>query len=101
MKDQVNPFDLSIISQSGCKYDSKYLIDIDEHTFSKENFKKQAKAAAHAVAEGADFVYKGAKKLYHYVKDSPNKEGGNKRPTHTVVEEDEADNQNFAGVNFV
>lgn len=70
-RDQVNPFDLSIISHDKCNYNTNYTLEINEHTFSKDNFKKMAKSVGQAIADGADFVYQGGKKLYHYVKKDP------------------------------
>nr|ABM55636.1 putative apolipoprotein D [Maconellicoccus hirsutus] len=70
-RDQVNPFDLSIISHDKCNYNTNFSLEINQHTFSKDNLKNAAKSVGHAVADGADFVYQGAKKLYHYVKKDP------------------------------
>lgn len=74
----MNPFELSTISHANCNYNNNFTIEVNEHTFSKDHLKQVAKNAAHAVADGVDFLYKGAKKLYNYVKKDPKDEENEK-----------------------
>lgn len=65
----VNPYDLNNVNQTGCSLtDDKFTIDITDTTFNKENIKSTLKKVGSAIGDGVDFLVKGAKKVYHSVK---------------------------------
>ncbi len=65
----VDPFDMTLVNQTNCyNNNSKFTIDINDKTFSKENIKKTLKNVGSAIGDGVDFLVKGAKKVYHSVK---------------------------------
>ncbi|XP_065201455.1 apolipoprotein D-like isoform X2 [Planococcus citri] len=107
-RDQVNPFDLSIINHDNCNYNTNFTLEVNEHTFSKDNFKKIGKNIASAVGDAADFVYQGAKKIYHYVKKDPQEIENEKLKEYLlkrskakdIKEIEELDNDSHPQVNF-
>lgn len=104
----MNPFELSTITHDNCNYNTNFTLEINEHTFSKDNFKKVAKSVASAVKDGADFVYQGAKKMYYYVKKDPQQIENEKLKEYLlkrsqakdIKDIEELDNDNHPQVNF-
>ncbi|XP_075220190.1 apolipoprotein D-like [Lycorma delicatula] len=62
----INPFDLSIIDQSGCK-DEGYEINIDDETFSSHNIGNAVKKVGEKVGDGVEAVLEGSKKIINSV----------------------------------
>lgn len=61
----VDPFDLSIINQTGCPKDGEegYNIHIDQETFSAKSIGNAVKKAGEAIGTGVEYTINGAKKV--------------------------------------
>ncbi|KAL4711839.1 hypothetical protein ACJJTC_006008 [Scirpophaga incertulas] len=79
----VDPYDLSIISQSNCpKHNTSegVNINIDPETFSSHNIGEAVRKTGGAIADGVEYVVEAGKKVYHKVASS--KEDLTETPTH-------------------
>lgn len=63
----VDPFDMSIISQKDCPKanNTGYNINIDEDTFSAQSVAGVFRKAGEKIGDGVEYVAGGAKKIYH------------------------------------
>ncbi|XP_053617700.1 apolipoprotein D-like [Plodia interpunctella] len=69
----VDPFDLSIISQSDCPHHKQgegVNINIDPETFSSHNIGEAVRRTGGVIANGVEYVVDAGKKVYHKVADS-------------------------------
>ncbi|XP_063929704.1 apolipoprotein D-like [Zophobas morio] len=66
----IDPFDLSIISQKGCPKENGTNINIDSETFSAHSVAGVIRKAGEKIGDGVEYVAGGAKKIYHRVTDS-------------------------------
>ncbi|RVE53973.1 hypothetical protein evm_001376 [Chilo suppressalis] len=69
----VDPYDLSIISQSGCPQHANGTgvnINIDPDTFSSHNIGEAVRKTGGAIADGVEYVVEAGKKVYHKVASS-------------------------------
>nr|UEP64335.1 teratocyte lipocalin [Cotesia flavipes] len=69
----VDPYDLSIISQSGCPKHTNGTgvnINIDPETFSSHNIGEAVRKTGGAIADGVEYVVEAGKKVYHKVASS-------------------------------
>jgi len=66
----VDPFDLSIINQTGCPKDGDegYNIHIDQDTFSAASIGNAVKKTGEAIGTGVEYTINGVKKLYNKFK---------------------------------
>uniref|UniRef100_A0A336L2W5 CSON004009 protein n=1 Tax=Culicoides sonorensis TaxID=179676 RepID=A0A336L2W5_CULSO len=66
----VDPFDMSIINQTGCPKDGDegYNIHIDQDTFSAKSIGNAVKKAGEAIGTGVEYTISGAKKWYNKLK---------------------------------
>lgn len=69
----VDPFDLSIISQTDCPKDSSdgYNININPDTFSAGNIANVFRKAGEKIGDGVEWTIDATKKVYHRITDSP------------------------------
>lgn len=66
----IDPFDLSIISQTDCPKTAEGVnIGIDSDTFSAHSIAGVVKKAGEKLGDGIEYVAGGAKKIYHKVAD--------------------------------
>lgn len=73
----INPYDLSIISQSNCPSNgSGYNINIDSDTFSAASAAGVIRKAGEKIGDGVEYVAEGAKKVYNKFSDGPEKRSG-------------------------
>lgn len=66
----VDPYDLSVIDQSGCPGEqdaTKVDININDETFSPENIAGVVRKAGEKLGDGVEVAAEGAKKLYNAV----------------------------------
>ncbi|XP_033212924.1 apolipoprotein D-like isoform X1 [Belonocnema kinseyi] len=64
----VDPFDLSIITQTGCPIGNNSLdININPGTFTAENFGKVVRKAGEKIGDGVEWVGKAGSKVYHKI----------------------------------
>lgn len=70
----VDPFDLSIISQTGCPRGNNTLdINIDPDTFTAENFGNAVRKAGEKLGDGVQWVASAGSKVYHKIAGSEEK----------------------------
>nr|XP_012141349.1 PREDICTED: uncharacterized protein LOC100877208 isoform X3 [Megachile rotundata] len=70
----VDPFDLSIISQTGCPRGNNTLdINIDPNTFTAENFGNAVRKAGEKLGDGVQWVASAGSKVYHKLAGSEEK----------------------------
>lgn len=80
----VDPFDLSIISQTGCPQGNNTLdINVDPHTFTAENFGNVVRKAGEKIGDGVEWVSNAGSKVYHKLtgteeKSNSDEDGGNR-----------------------
>lgn len=67
----VDPYDLSIINQSGCPKDGQdgYNIHIDQDTFSSASFGNAVRKAGEKLGDGVEWTIDASKKVYNVAKD--------------------------------
>lgn len=85
----INPYDLSIISQKDCpkKGEDGYNIKIDPDTFSPSTIANAFKKATQKIGDGIEYVAEGTKKLYHhYVKKDDDHESSERLRAHPDTE---------------
>lgn len=64
----VDPFELSIISQSGCPQGNNTLdINVDPDTFTSENFGNVVRKAGEKINEGVQWLSKAGSNVYHKI----------------------------------
>lgn len=64
----VDPFDLSIISQSGCPQGNNSLdINIDPNTFTAENFGNAVRKAGEKIGDGVHWIAETGSQVYHKI----------------------------------
>lgn len=64
----VDPYDLSIISQTGCPRGNNTLdINVDTHTFSAENLGNVVRKAGEKLGDGVQWVASTGSKVYHKI----------------------------------
>ena len=64
----VDPFDLSIITQTGCPTGNNSLdININPGTFTAENLGKVVRKAGEKIGDGVEWVGKAGSKVYHKI----------------------------------
>lgn len=62
----VDPFDLSIISQSGCPHGNNTVdINIDPNTFTSENLGNVVRKAGEKIGDGVQWVAQTGSQVYH------------------------------------
>lgn len=68
----VDPFDLSIINQTGCPKEGEagWNIHIDSNTFSTKNIANVFRKAGEKIGDGFEYAVNAGKKLYNKVSDS-------------------------------
>jgi len=67
----VDPYELSIISQKDCPKDSNGTnINIDDDTFSAHSVAEVIKKAGEKIGDGVEYIAGGAKKVYNKITDS-------------------------------
>ncbi|XP_063833239.1 apolipoprotein D-like [Ostrinia nubilalis] len=81
----VDPYDLSIITQTGCPLHPNgstegVNINIDPNTFSSHNIGQAVRKTGETIADGVEYVVEAGKKVYHKVASS--KEDLTETPTH-------------------
>lgn len=67
----VDPFDLSIIKQTGCpnvNQETRVNIDIDPNTFSAQNIGSWVRKAGEKIGDGVEWTIEKSKNLYNKVK---------------------------------
>lgn len=70
----VDPYDLSIVSQTGCPQGNNTLdINIDPHTFSAENIGNVVRKAGEKLGDGVQWVASTGSKVYHKIAGSEEK----------------------------
>ncbi|XP_076231427.1 apolipoprotein D [Calliopsis andreniformis] len=70
----VNPFDLSIISQTGCPHGNNTLdINVDPNTFTAENIGNVVRKAGEKLGDGVQWVASAGSKVYHKITGSEEK----------------------------
>lgn len=70
----VDPFDLSIISQSGCPRGNNSLdINVDPNTFTAENLGNVVRKAGEKIGDGVQWVASTGSKVYHKLSGSEEK----------------------------
>lgn len=74
----VDPFDLSIIDQTGCPKEGEagYNIHIDSNTFSTKNIANVFRKAGEKIGDGFEYAVNAGKKIYHQYTDSGSTEHG-------------------------
>lgn len=67
----VDPFDLSIINQTGCPKDGAegYNIHIDHNTFSSASIASAVRQAGSKIGDGVEWTLEAGKKVVHVAKD--------------------------------
>lgn len=67
----VDPYDLSIINQSGCPKESEegYNIHIDPETFSSASIGNAVRKAGEKLGDGVEWTIGASKKVYNVAKD--------------------------------
>lgn len=67
----VDPYDLSIINQSGCPKDGAegYNIHIDPETFSSQNIGNAVRKVGSKIGDGVEWTIDASKKVVHLAKD--------------------------------
>lgn len=76
------------MNQTACTLtDEKFTIDITDTTFNKENIKQTLKKVGSAIGDGVDFLVKGAKRVYHSVKNDENTNESGKQNRYREREE--------------
>lgn len=64
----VDPFDLSIISQSGCPQGNNSLdINVDPHTFTSESFGNAVRKAGEKIGDGVQWIAHAGSQAYHKI----------------------------------
>lgn len=64
----VDPYDLSIISQSGCPQGNNTLdINIDPNTFTSENFGNVVRKAGEKIGDGVQWIAQTGSQVYHKI----------------------------------
>lgn len=64
----VDPFDLSIVTQIGCPTgNNSFDINIDPNTFTAENFGNVVRKAGQKLGDGVEWVSKAGSKVYHKI----------------------------------
>jgi len=64
----VDPYDLSIISQSGCPHGNNTLdINIDPNTFTSENFGNVVRKAGEKIGDGVEWIAQKGSSVYHKI----------------------------------
>jgi len=64
----VDPFDLSIISQSGCPQGNNTLdINVDPNTFTSENLGNVVRKAGEKIGDGVQWIAQTGSKVYHKI----------------------------------
>lgn len=62
----VDPFELSIIAQSGCPQGNNTLdINIDPNTFTSENFGSVVRKAGEKIGDGISWISQTGSQVYH------------------------------------
>lgn len=81
----VDPFDLSIINQSGCPKEGEagYNIHIDTNTFSAKNIANVFRKAGEKIGDGFEAAVNAGKKIYHQYTDSSDGDSSSGTPTRT------------------
>lgn len=80
----IDPFELSIISQKGCpKGENGTNINIDDETFSAHSVAGVIRKAGEKIGDGVEYIAGGAKKVYHKVTDGDDDK--KEEVTHTTV----------------
>lgn len=68
----VDPYDLSIINQSGCpknEEENNYNIHIDQETFSSASIGNAVRKAGEKIGDGVEWTLNSSKKVYNTAKD--------------------------------
>lgn len=68
----VDPYDLSIISQTGCpkhEEEDNYNIHIDQETFSSQSIGNAVRKAGEKIGDGVEWTLNSSKKVYNVAKD--------------------------------
>lgn len=64
----VDPFELSIISQTGCPHGNNSLdINIDPNTFTSENFGNVVRKAGEKISDGVQWLSQAGSHVYHKI----------------------------------
>ncbi|XP_014606191.1 PREDICTED: apolipoprotein D-like [Polistes canadensis] len=83
----VDPYDLSIISQSGCpRGNDTFDINIDPNTFTAESFGSAVRKAGEKLGDGVQWVASAGSKVYHKIAGSEESKTASKpEETHRVI----------------
>lgn len=95
----VDPFDLSIINQTGCPKEGEagWNIHVDTNTFSAKNIANVFRKAGEKIGDGFEYAVNAGKKLYNQYTDSSNEQGattpnnGHRAERLTVSQEPDAE----------
>lgn len=73
----VDPFDLSIVNQTGCPKEGEagWNIHIDPNTFSTKNIANVFRKAGEKIGDGFEYAVNAGKKIYNQYTDSSNEHG--------------------------
>ncbi|XP_071571297.1 apolipoprotein D isoform X1 [Temnothorax nylanderi] len=82
----VDPFDLSIISQSGCPHGNNTLdINIDPNTFTSENFGNVVRKAGEKIGDGVQWISQTGSKVYHKIAGTEETASTTERNSHSTI----------------
>lgn len=75
----VDPFDLSIINQTGCPKEGEagWNIHVDSNTFSAKNIANVFRKAGEKIGDGFEYAVNAGKKIYNQYTDSSKEDGTN------------------------
>ncbi|XP_055529392.1 apolipoprotein D-like isoform X1 [Wyeomyia smithii] len=84
----VDPFDLSIINQTGCPKEGEagWNIHIDPDTFSAKNIANMFRKAGEKIGDGFEYAVNAGKKIYHQYADSSTEQGSGSSSTGNRAE---------------
>lgn len=82
----VDPFDLSIVTQTGCPTGNNTLdININPNTFSAENICHVVRKAGEKIGDGVEWVAKTGSKVYHKLTGTSSDQPPKKTESQTVA----------------
>lgn len=89
----IDPFELSIISQKDCpkKGENGTNINIDDETFSAHSIAGVIKKAGEKLGDGVEYIAGGAKKIYNKVTESGEESGSSTNKAKLVTPDPDAE----------
>lgn len=91
----VDPFDLSIVVQSGCSQGNNTVdINIDPNTFTAENFNNAVRKTGEKISDGIQWISQAGSQVYHKLSGT---EGSNENSSTERSSRVTTDNRNSGG----